>query len=152
MDAIRDSLVMEKRIRETIRLTGELAPATIGEALHFTLLLCDAERGEYVLSCRTDGWMRNALGTLHGGITATALDHAMGVIANSIRSDKGFAPTVQLQVSYHRPVTAGQELRLRVQVVSVSSKLTHLTAQVFSASEVESLASATGIYYFKKNS
>ena len=63
-----------------IAQVSEFAPGSVGDMLHFELLECDPEAGDYFLSCRTETWMRNPAGTLHGGLGATVLDQAMGLI------------------------------------------------------------------------
>ena len=67
-------------LRRRIAQVSEFAPGSIGDMLHFELLECDPEAGDYFLSCRTETWMRNPAGTLHGGLGATVLDQAMGLI------------------------------------------------------------------------
>lgn len=145
-----DSEQMQRRIRQRIALTHELAPDTIGTYLQFELLECSAETGEYTLRCKTAQWMKNVMNSLHGGISATVADHAMGIVANSIRHEEGIGPTVQLQLSYHRPLVAGEDILVKVRVLSVSKSMTHLTAEAFSDANPDVLClSATGIYYFK---
>ena len=61
-------------LRRRIAQVSEFAPGSIGDMLHFELLDCDPEAGDYLLSCRTETWMRNPAGTLHGGLGATVLD------------------------------------------------------------------------------
>ena len=150
MEYRKDTAEMAQIIPERIALTNTLVPNSVGSELDFALVSCDAEKGEYVLSCKTTDWMRNVMGSLHGGMSATVVDHAMGVVANSIRMENGVGPTVQLQLTYHRPLTAGKDVLVTVRVLSVSRTMTHLTAQAVQADAPETLCvSATGIYYFK---
>ncbi len=81
--------------------------------LHFELLECDPEAGDYFLSFRTETWMRNPAGTLHGGLGATVLDQAMGLIPYCLKTGAGIAPTVQLSVNYHRPLNPGAEVVIK---------------------------------------
>lgn len=142
---------MAQRIRQRIELHQQAVPDTVGAMLDFELVSCRAEDGEYVLRCKTAQWMRNVMGALHGGMSATAMDHAMGLIANSIRPENGVGPTVQLQLTYHAPIFAGEYLQIRVQVLSVTKMLTHLTAQAYHADAQDKLCvSATGTYYFRE--
>ena len=50
-----------------IAQVSEFAPGSIGDMLHFELLECDPEAGDYFLSCRTETWMRNPAGTRRDG-------------------------------------------------------------------------------------
>ena len=79
-------------LRRRIAQVSELAPGSIGDMLHFELLDCDPEAGDYWLTCRTEDWMRNPAGTLHGGLGATVLDQAMGLIPYCLKTEAGTAP------------------------------------------------------------
>lgn len=149
MEKMLDSAAVAERIRQAVDLHENKVPDTIGTMLHFELLECDAEVGKFTLRCKTDRWMRNIMGSLHGGISAAVMDHAMGLVANSIRAKEGAGPTVQMQLTYHRPVFAGENMVVQVRVLSVSSTLTQLTAQAFAESDRQKICvSATGTYYF----
>ncbi|MEH0196496.1 PaaI family thioesterase [Caulobacter sp. CCNWLY153] len=77
--------------------------APIGETLEFSL----TEAG--------DGWAAfeglpgrhayNPIGTVHGGYAATLLDSACGCAVHSKLSAKQAYTTLDLKVSYHRPLT-----------------------------------------------
>ena len=137
-------------LRRRIAQVSELAPDSIGDILHFSLLECDPEAGDYLLSCRTEGWMRNVAGTLHGGLCAAVLDQAMGLIPYCLRTDAGIAPTVQLSVNYHRPLIPGQEVLVKVHAVSVTKSLISLSAEAWQKENPQKLClSGTGLYFWK---
>lgn len=137
-------------LRRRIAQLSELAPNSIGDILHFALLECDPEAGDYLLSCRTEDWMRNAAGTLHGGLCATILDQAMGFIPYCLRTETGITPTVQLSVNYHRPLIPGQEVLVKVHVVSVTKSLITLSAEAWQKENPQKLClSGTGLYFWK---
>lgn len=140
---------MEQLIRRGIAITEEQAPDTIGSMLHFELESCDAQRQEATFLCETAGWMGNVLGTLHGGISAVIIDHAMGILSNSLRQGWEKGPTIQLNLTYHKPLLAGERVRVRVQVVSASKCLTQMYAEAHSVARGTLCTSATGTYYFK---
>ena len=82
-------------LRRRIAQVSELAPGSIGDMLHFELLDCDPEAGDYWLTCRTEDWMRNPAGTLHGGLGATvpgAIACALALVLVSLATYKK-APT-----------------------------------------------------------
>ena len=62
------------------------------------------------------------LGLLHGGVTATLLDTAMGLAALQRAPDSQHAVTVQLNINYIRPAWKGERL-------VASSLLTHVGRQ-----------------------
>ena len=125
------------------------APDTIGDQLHFSLEKVDEAAGCCYLRCDTAPWMANAAGTLHGGISAGIVDQAMGFVVYCIQPGKGFSPTVQMQLSYHRPIKPGEALSVRVYVMSRGKTVMHLRAEVYSLAAPDKLCvSATAVYRF----
>lgn len=127
----------------------EAAPDSIGDLLHFELLECSRE-GEYLLRCTTQPWMRNPAGTLHGGICATVLDQAMGLIAYCIKPGPGFAPTIEMQVSFIRPVPVVQSLLTKVTVISVTSSLIRLRCELMRENQPDKVCVTSSAVYFYK--
>ena len=115
------------------------APGTIGDLLEFRVLSEDREKGEYILQCRTQEWMRNVIGTLHGGMGATIIDQAMGFVAYSYMTGPGTAPTIQMQLNYHRPMRAGEEILVRVRVISVTRTLISMVCEASMAVESDQI-------------
>lgn len=150
MDEKKNTAQMTELVRSRIALLHEVVPDSIGDLMHYQLLGCDVEKGEYILRCETREWMRNAAGTLHGGMCATVVDQAMGLIAFCIKPGEGIAPTVQLQVTYHRPLIPGEDVLIHVHVISTTKSLIHLSAEVYEAASPERLClTSTGIYFYK---
>ena len=149
MDTEKNKQMLEK-MRTGLAMSNEMTGGTIGGMLNFRILDCDVDKGEYVLCCSTAEWMRNIMGILHGGISATVMDHAMGVVANSVRVGRSRGPTVQLQVSYHRPLKAEGDVLVKVRLLNMTRTMTHMIAEAYQADVPDTLCvSATGIYYFK---
>ena len=103
---------------------------TIAEMLKFDVVSCDEVNDHYVLKCRTEPWMCNHYGTLHGGICATIMDQAMGMVVSCLKKGYGTCTTVQLETDYHRPVTAGEDILVQVHVMSVTRSLINMTAEM----------------------
>ena len=113
------------------------------------VVLC--EEGQYfLLRCRTFDWMRNGPGTLHGGMCATVVDQAMGFVAYCIKPGEGIAPTVQMQVEYHRPLLPGETVLVEVRVVSATRSLMHLSAAAYSQEHPDKLSLTSSATYFYK--
>ena len=129
------------------------APGSIGDLMSYEVLKEDREKGEYWLKCRTESWMRNAIGTLHGGMGATVVDQAMGFVAYSYMTGPGTAPTIQMQLNYHRPMVAGADVIVRVRVISVSRTLISMTCEASLAENPEQIcitASATSFLHLDR--
>lgn len=129
----------------------QTAPGTIGDLLQFQVLEENWERGICLLECRTEDWMRNSFGTLHGGMCATILDQAMGFLARSQADGEGITPTIQLQVNYHRPLIPGQKVLVKMWVVSKTHSLISMMSQASMADAPEKLClTGTGTAFIKR--
>lgn len=103
---------MEQRLRFWIGQLHSRAPESIGDLLRFRVGPCSPDAGEYRFYASTGDWMKNAFGSLHGGIIGTILDQGMGMLATCLMDSKAITPTVQMNVTYHRPLMPGDEIQL----------------------------------------
>jgi uncharacterized protein (TIGR00369 family) len=88
-------------------IEGRNAPA-IGRTLGFELTR--VEDGEVWFECTPDGSVYNPIGAVHGGLVCTLLDSACGCAVHStLPAGTGYT-SVEIKVSYLRPVQAGDEL------------------------------------------
>ena len=135
--------------RRIAQITEEV-PGSIGDMMQFQLIECDEGKGDYTFSCKTLPWMRNYAGTLHGGLCATILDQAMGFVSYCLKPGPGTAPTVQIEVDYHRPLHPGEDVIVKVHVVTATRSLMNLTAEAMQMSNPEKIClSGSGIYFYK---
>ncbi|MDO5545641.1 MAG: PaaI family thioesterase [Eubacteriales bacterium] len=139
-----------EQVRRRIEEVNAGSPGSIAEMLNFQFVEYDHARDEVVMTCETMPWMRNSAGTLHGGLCATILDQAMGYVVYCVKAGDGAAPTVQLEIRYHRPLHPGEQVIVKVHVVSVTRSLMNLTAEAYQAARPEKICvSGSGIYFFK---
>ncbi len=83
---------------------GELPPPPVAELLEFSLDRVD--EGNVVFSMAPLHEHTNPLGTVHGGIITTLLDSAMGcAVHTTLEAGVGYT-SIELKVSYLRPVHA----------------------------------------------
>lgn len=141
---------MEQILRGRLAALHTAAAGTIGDMLDLELLEYDPDRAEFLMRCRTGLWMRNIAGTLHGGMCATLVDQAMGCVAYCAKPGEGTAPTVNLQVSYHRPLIPGEDVLIRIRVISVTRSLMHLSSEAMVATAPEKVCiTSTATYFYK---
>ena len=140
----------EHSLVSCIERLHQLAPGSIGDLMEFSVISEDRGRGEYAFRCRTFDWMRNTGGTLHGGMCATVVDQAMGFIAHCVKRGEGTAPTVELQVSYHRPLIPGEDVVVKVRVISVTRTLMRLSSEAYQAAKPEKICLTATATYFNK--
>lgn len=74
------------------------------------------------LECRLRCDLRNSAGAAHGGVAATIADAAVGIALQRHFGGKRRITTVELKVSYFRPITEGR-LIARSHLVRVGSTL-----------------------------
>lgn len=146
-----DSTSMVHMITHWIDQLHAFAPDTIGDLLHFQLVDCDARTGCCTISAQIQPWMRNAFGSLHGGIITTAMDQGMGMLATCMLDGKAITPTVQLNTTFHRPIQPQGQLLLKFTPESRTKNLIHMRAEVYDAQDPAHLcASATGMFFVKE--
>lgn len=141
---------MEQRLSRWIGQLHNRAPESIGDLLRFRVGPCSPEGGEYSFYASTGDWMKNAFGSLHGGIIGTILDQGMGMLATCLMEGKAITPTVQMNVTYHRPLMPGDEILLKIYVETMTRTLIYMRAEAMNAGYPEKqCVSATGIFFIK---
>lgn len=137
-----------QQVKERLAQLQELAPGAIGSMLRLEALRFEEDTGTYVLRAQTAPWMRNAHGTLHGGLCATIADQAMGTVAYGYRPGEGIAPSITLNVDYHRPLSVDEPVLIRVRMQSVTRTLLRATAELYRESAPEKLCVSAGATFF----
>jgi uncharacterized protein (TIGR00369 family) len=84
------------------------------------------------IECRLREELLNFAGVLHGGVTATLADVAVGMaLAKRVGSPRA-ATTVELKINYLRPVT-GPKVTARSHLLRIGKKLCTARVDVFDA-------------------
>ncbi len=146
------SSTMEQQLKDYIAKIHTNCKGSIGDMLDFRVISCNEEKDDYTLECRTESWMCNHYGTLHGGICATILDQAMGMICFCLKRGVGVCTTVQLEADYHRPVMTGENILVKVHVISVTRSLINMTAELVQPSKPDKVSvSGSAIFFYKED-
>lgn len=141
---------MMELIKKRLAQLHELAPESAGDLLRLQPLEYDPNRQEVLFSGKTEVWMRNPQGILHGGISAMIADQAMGTLAFCVKPGEGIAPAIELHVNYHRPLIPGEGVLMRVRLIAQTKTLIHTSAELYRQSAPEKLCvTASGTYFFK---
>jgi uncharacterized protein (TIGR00369 family) len=74
------------------------------------------------IDCRLRPELLNASGVLHGGVTATLADAAVGIAITQRVGRAGAATTVELKLNYLRPVS-GRKITARARLLRMGSTL-----------------------------
>lgn len=146
---MNECIDLAEKVRRRIAQVDASIPGSIAEMLRFEVV--GEDKGDIVMTCGTMPWMRNSAGTLHGGLCATILDQAMGFVSCCLKEGNDIAPTVQMSISYHRPLHPGEQVIVKIHVVSVTHSLMNLTAEASQASCPEKIClSGSGMYFVRQ--
>ena len=89
-------------------LTGRRRPPPCAELLGWSLCRLAPERGEIEVSFEAGERFANPMGKVQGGFLAAMLDDTLGPALVATLPDGEFAVTLELKVSYLRPVAPGR--------------------------------------------
>jgi uncharacterized protein (TIGR00369 family) len=119
--------------------TGRRPP--IADTLDFNLV--DIEKGRAVFEGVPGPHALNPIGSVHGGYAATLLDSACGCATHSeLAASQGYT-TVELKVSYHRPITLETgRVRAEARIVTIGKRVAFAEGRITDA-EGRIYASAT---------
>lgn len=106
---------------------------------------CDPENLSITISFPVLPWALNVNGVVNGGITATMLDTVMGTLAYALSGS--FTPTINLNVSYLRPVPGEGSLMVRANATMAGRAVICLSGALWDARAPEKLlATAQGVF------
>lgn len=137
---------------DKLKIKGDIPPEHIDEILrlhsnnNFAQLLgvniLGLGKGHCRMSLFIDEKCANPYGGLHGGVTATLADMAMGIVLRTL----GLQPvTAELTVNYLGPAQIGEEIVAEAQLVHRGSKLI-LTNCMVTTTKGKSIASGRGLF------
>lgn len=141
---------LEHLVRRRLDYLQKHLPDTISAMIHLELLECNEKTNEYIIKGYPAPWMINFHGTLHGGMGATFVDQAMGHMAFCLKPGPGITPTIDMNIKYHRPLQADDEIIMHVHLISQTKTLMYMSCEAYRASAPEKICiSATATYFYK---
>lgn len=118
---------------------------TIMEMMEMELIESSYQEKSITLRFPVMDWQINPIGTLHGGISATAADDAGGLLTQVV-SMTGITPTVYLNTSYLSPVKEGDSLIVKAKIERQGKRLVHVHAEGWAESTGERAIAAMAAY------
>ncbi|MGN0135305.1 hotdog domain-containing protein [Anaerotignum sp.] len=122
---------METFFHNAMKPNSELKHHGVIPRMDPRFVSCDFEKGTVDMAFDVQEWELNPEDILHGGITSTALDTSMGMLA--LYYTHLIAPTVvtvTMNVSYLKPITPGDTFHIQCQLDSVGRTLATVKAEV----------------------
>mgnify|MGYP002625190769 CR=1 FL=1 len=144
---LRDQAGMERAFAYYFSRVQQEEPGTFNAMLDLKLEACRYDAQQLVLRMEARPWMTNPGGILHGGIIASALDFAMGLLCRYC-SGGAMTPTVSMEVGYLRPAPVEGAILVGAEIVKPGKTLMNASAKMWlPGREDRALAAATGIYF-----
>jgi uncharacterized protein (TIGR00369 family) len=126
---------------------GRLPPPPCAKTLGLEFVEIDGERGTIETRFEAVGMFLNPAGNVQGGFLAAMLDDTMGTALSATLDSGQFAPTVNLNVQFHRPAVLGP-LKGLGRVAMRGREICHGIAELWQNGKI--VASATGTFVIRK--
>jgi len=94
------------------------------------IAMAEAERGRVTLRGRPTGDHTNGIGSIHGGWAATILDSAMATAVQSQLNQAAAYTTVELKISFIRPIAPGMNVTAMGKVINAGRRLMVAEGQI----------------------
>lgn len=125
-------------------MAGELPPPRAADTLGARFTQVDGEAGTAELTFDGKPEFTNPAGHIQGGFLAAMLDDTMGpALAATLKAGE-FAPTLNLNLSFHRPALVGP-LTGKGRVVKRGRDVCFLAGELYQNGELVASATATAI-------
>lgn len=125
-------------------MAGELPAPKAAETLGIVFKHIDAEAGTVEVEFHGAPEFTNPEGNIQGGFLAAMLDDTMGPALSATLKQGEFAPTLNLNVSFHRPAVVGA-LTGKGRVIRRGRDICFLAAELFQEGELVASATATAV-------
>lgn len=123
---------------------GELPPPACARTLGIEFAHIDPERGTIEVNFEAKPEFLNPVGNVQGGFLAAMLDDTMGPALVATLDAGEFAPTVNLNVQFHRPAKLGS-LKGMGRVVLRGREVCQLSAELLQNDKIVATATATAV-------
>jgi uncharacterized protein (TIGR00369 family) len=121
---------------------GRLPPPPCAATLGIEFAKIDGERGTVEFKAKPE--FLNPAGNVQGGFLAAMLDDTMGPALTATLDAGEFAPTVNLNVQFHRPAKAGS-LKGIGRVLLRGKEVCQLSSELFQNDKIVATATATAV-------
>jgi uncharacterized protein (TIGR00369 family) len=141
-----DQAVLDARLQEAWD-SIKSRPEEMDARLCGNYIRCDGKELSMTVEFPILEWEANYVGILHGGITATMLDHTAGVAA--ICFTGAWTPTVDIDIHYLRGGKVGDTLIAKAYLQFRGRRVIHMRCELTSKSTGKLVASALATYMAK---
>jgi uncharacterized protein (TIGR00369 family) len=137
-------MVVDKNSYFWKRFDGRVPPPPCAKTLGNEIVHVDSERGTIEIKFEAKPEFLNPAGNVQGGFLAAMLDDTMGPALMARLAAGEFAPTLNLNVQFHRPASAGT-LKGIGRVVLHGKEVCQLAGELFQNDKIVATATATAV-------
>lgn len=126
---IKDIFTKEE-FEQSIAKVIEAREAQVGrinQMINIKYIDCDIDNQEIIFEYPIYEWELNPFDALHGGLSATMADYAMGVCAFALGTSEKvggkYTLTINMGISYLKPTPMGSTVLAKVKVTSVGKSI-----------------------------
>lgn len=118
-----------KRMIRSVQSEGQ--GKRLNSLLKIELIQCNEQERSVTFEFPVGEWQLNSNDVLHGGMSASIMDLALGLPANYIALEKGavFAPTINMNINYLLPVKLSDQLVVTTKIVSSGTSVITVTGE-----------------------
>ncbi len=135
---------MAERFFEAIA-AGKLPPPECAKTLGLEIIAYDLDAHTVELSFDGKPEFANPIGIVQGGFLSAMLDDTMGLASATAMNVGEFAPTLGLNVQFHRPAKIGK-LTGKGRITMRGREIFHLAADLFQDGKLVASATATAMF------
>jgi uncharacterized protein (TIGR00369 family) len=123
---------------------GLIPPPACAKTLGLEIVEIDGERGTIEIKFEAKPEFLNPAGNVQGGFLAAMLDDTMGTALSATLDAGEFAPTLNLNVQFHRPAKVGP-LKGVGRVLLRGKEICQLSSELFQNDKIVATATATAV-------
>jgi len=140
---LTDELLRQRLLKELERRDAQ--KNSFNEMLPFEYVNSSAADLSLEFRFTPQPWTLNLYGTVHGGITTSFPDIAMGILCRACTGDL-YIPTVDLHMSFLKTFRAGEPITCKARILHLGRKLLTTRAELFAGDNVDPSALITATY------
>lgn len=133
---------MEIEIRESMERLYPKEPEHLYSKMQVEFYSCNYAKKSVILRFPIQRWELNHMATMHGGLIATAIDTACGVIVRNVSKSERI-PTINLNINYISPGMAQDALLVTAQADRAGNRVCNVHAVCKSEKTDRLIATAT---------
>jgi len=126
-------------------------PDRFGELLGYSVGAVDRDSGSAVVTLTARAEHLSPSGRVHGGVISSLLDYACGIAVCSTLGPHEVCSTVEIKVSYFRPIRLGDDLEAVAQVAFRGKRLCALVATLKRKGDIQPVAMASATFNVVEN-